>query len=72
MPGTVLSEADTPRLYLVDTPSGPTRRNRIDLNPKPQPETEPNCELSSGSTQQDPNSQPLTRSPIRTRSTIML
>ena len=69
VPGTVSSEADMPRSYHVDTPSGPIRRNRIDLNPKPQPETEPNCELSSGSTQQDPISQPLTRSPIKTRST---
>ena len=67
VPGTVSSEDDTPRSYLVDTPSGPIQRNQVDLNPKP--ETESNCELSSGSTQQDPNSQPLTQSPIKTRST---
>ena len=65
MPGTVSSEADTPKSYLVDTPSGPIQRNLINLNPKP--ETEANCELccSYGSTQQDPNSQPLTWSPIK-------
>ena len=67
--GTVSSEADMPRSYLVSTPSGPTQRNRIDLNSKPQPGKEPNCEVSSRSTQWDPISQPLTRSPIKTRST---
>ena len=33
MPGTVSSEADTPRSYLVDTPSGPIQKIYIiDLN----------------------------------------
>ena len=32
IPGRVVSNAGTPRSYLVDTPSGPVRRNRQHLN----------------------------------------
>ena len=32
IPGTVVSNAGTPRSYLVDTPSGPVRRNRQHLH----------------------------------------
>ena len=32
MEGTVVSPANSPRSYLVETPSGTVRRNRVHLN----------------------------------------
>ena len=37
VPGTVLSNADTPRSYIVQTPTGQLRRNHIQLNVQPDP-----------------------------------
>ena len=36
-PATVVSSANSPRSYLVETPSGMVRRNRIHLNVDPSP-----------------------------------
>ena len=40
VPGTVLSDADTPRSYIIHTPTGQLRRNRIQLNVQPNPSME--------------------------------
>lgn len=36
-PGRVIARADAPRSYIVETPSGQVRRNRIQLNAAPDP-----------------------------------
>lgn len=35
VPGTVLEPADTPRSYILDTPTGQVRRNRCDIRMRP-------------------------------------
>ena len=40
VPGTVLSDADTPRSYIIQTPTGQLQRNRIQLNVQPDPSVE--------------------------------
>ena len=35
IPGKIISQADTPRSYLVDSPTGPLRRNSQHLIPRP-------------------------------------
>ena len=50
VPGTVLSSADTPHSYIVQTPTGQLRRNRIQLNVQPDPSVE-----DSGPTDEDEN-----------------
>ena len=71
--GTVVSKADTPRSYWVETPSGRQRRNRRHLTivPDPVPVTEtPISQTDSQVTISQPPSSPTTipvRSPIMTR-----
>ena len=48
--GTVVSPANSPRSYLVETPSGTVRRNRIHVNvapPQPSENTEPQTETET-------------------------
>ena len=40
VPGTVLSDADTPRSYIIQTLTGQLRRNRIQRNVQPDPSME--------------------------------
>ena len=60
-PGRVITHADAPRSYLVETPSGQIRRNRAHLTVRP--DTEPSDTADPVDTSSTP-----TRSPIMTRS----
>ena len=60
-PGQVVRPADTPRSYIVDTPNGQVRRNRLHLNSQPDNSTR------SRTDEDQPNSTPPC-SPIMTRS----
>ena len=47
VPGTVLSSADTPRSYIIQTPTGQLRRNRIQLNVQPDPSVDDSSPMDS-------------------------
>ena len=49
IPGRVVSTGDTPRSYVVDTASGPLRRNRGQINIVPEPTSSDLSELSQPS-----------------------
>ena len=68
VPGTVLQQADTPRSYLLETPSGQVRRNRCHIQCRSESSTSPatrsvqppeasqiNTRLRTGTAIQPPN-----------------
>ena len=60
-PGRIVSPADAPRSYIVETPSGQIRRNRAHLTPLP------SAQLTAP-TNSNESAPPANRSPIQTRS----
>ena len=64
--GTVRHQADAPRSYIIDTPSGQIRRNRHHLNVVPQ--NKPNQEPTDSPTQEEANPPVTSRERIITRS----
>ena len=60
--GRVVSPAKSPRSYLVETPSGVVRRNRVHLNVKPEIVLEPEPVTSEPSTDQLQPNRIVTRS----------
>lgn len=69
IPGRTITQSDTPRSYIVETPTGETRRNRSQLNIAPPPTTDPQTTNSQLQPQAETRtSAGQSRSPIRTRS----
>ena len=60
--GRVVSPAKSPRSYLVETPSGVVRRNRVRLNVKPEIVEEPEPVMNKPSTDQPQPNRIITRS----------
>lgn len=60
-PGRIVSPADAPRSYIVETPSGQLRRNRAHLTPIPSAQ-------STAHTSSNDSATPANQSPIQTRS----
>lgn len=69
IPGRVISMANTPRSYLVSTPSGVLRRNRYHLTARPDhPDAEDATPLPANISAQSPRDSVSSRSQIMTRS----